>query len=65
MQANRASTEWGRHCYKQRPSGESQRVTDAELCATNDELGDVMLGVADGSVDKEALTEFFRKHVEV
>lgn len=36
----------------------------AQLHATNDELVEVTLGVADGSVHKEALTAFFREHVE-
>jgi death-on-curing protein len=39
-------------------------LNDARLNASNDELVDVTLGVADGSIDKDGVTAFFEEHVE-
>ena len=38
-------------------------LNGAGLNASDDELVDLTLGVADGSVDKEAVTTFFTEHI--
>lgn len=38
-------------------------LNDLQLVAPNDQIYKMTLGVADGSVSKEELTAFFRKHV--
>ena len=39
-------------------------LNGARLDATNDELIELTVGVADGSIDKDVVTKFFTEHVE-
>lgn len=39
-------------------------LNGARLLATNDELYELTMGVAGGSVDRETLTIFFREHIQ-
>lgn len=39
-------------------------LNDAQLLATNDELLRITMGVAEGTIDKKTLTEFFQSHVK-
>ncbi len=40
-------------------------LNERQLNATNDELYEITMGVANGTVDKKYLTEFFRQHVGI
>ena len=39
-------------------------LNDRQLIANNEELYEITMGVAKGTVDKRALTDFFRSHVK-
>ena len=39
-------------------------LNEAKLLATNDELYELTMGVAKGSVDKKTVTVFFQEHVQ-